>query len=320
MIVTVTPNPSLDRSASLAGPITRGQVLRLADISTVAAGKGVNISRALVHAGLDTLAVVPAREHDPLLNGLDAAQIPYRGVAIAHEVRTNLTVTEPDGTTTKFNAPGAVLDASERDRLEQAVLDAATGAEWVVMTGSLPPGLPTNWYASMVTKVRASGAKIAIDTSDAPLKALADALPDAAPDLIKPNSVELAQICGGDGEAMEEAASHGDFSLIIPVARGLVERGIAQVMVTLGGAGALLVTGDHAWHAIAERVEVKSTVGAGDSSLAGFLIGLESGADLDQALATGVSWGSAAANLPGSTIPNPELASAITVTVQRVDE
>ena len=318
MIVTVTPNPSLDRSAGLSVPIVRGQVHRLAGITTVAAGKGVNISRALRSAGVPTLAVVPASEHDQLLKGMAASGIAHREVLVGHPVRTNLTITEPDGTTTKFNEPGAELDAAEREALEAAVLEAAAGADWVVMTGSLPPGMPADWYARMVRAVRPSGARIAVDTSDAPLAALADALPGAAPDLVKPNSTELAQICGGDGDAREEAASHGDFGAVLAGARGLIARGIERVMVTLGGAGALLVTAGGAWHAVGAPVEVRSTVGAGDSSLAGLLIGLTGADGEDEALARAVAWGSAAAGLPGSTIPDPELASQVRVGVTAI--
>lgn len=318
MIVTVTANPSLDRSAALASPIVRGQVHRLSDISVVAAGKGVNISRALRNAGVPTRAVVPAPEHDPLLTGMAAAGIDHLSVPVAHPVRTNLTVTEPDGTTTKFNEPGAGLDADERAGLEAAIGEAAVGADWIVMSGSLPPGLPVDWYARMVAALRASGARIAVDTSDAPLAALAGALPQAAPDLIKPNSTELARICGGDGDAMEEAASHGDFGVVLENARGLVAKGIERVMVTLGGAGALLVTADGAWHGLAAPIEVRSTVGAGDSSLAGLLIGLAADADDDATLARAVAWGTAAAGLPGSTIPDPELAARVQVRVTAV--
>lgn len=318
MIVTVTPNPSLDRSAALSAPIIRGQVHRLSEVSTVSAGKGVNISRALHNAGVPTLAVVPAGEHDQLLVGLAASGMDHRAVPVAHPVRTNLTVTEPDGTTTKFNEPGAELTDAERGGLEAAVLEAADGADWLVMTGSLPPGLPVDWYARMVVAVRATGARIAVDTSDAPLAALAAALPQAAPDLVKPNSTELAQIVGGDGEAMEEAARHGDLSAVLDGARGLIGRGIERVMVTLGGAGALLVTAGGAWRAVAGPIEVRSTVGAGDSSLAGLLLGLTGGDADDAALARAVAWGTAAAGLPGSTIPDPELAAQVQVSVTTI--
>ncbi|AXE39977.1 1-phosphofructokinase family hexose kinase [Acidipropionibacterium virtanenii] len=318
MIVTVTPNPSLDRTAGLPGPIVRGQVHRFSGSTVVAAGKGVNISRGLHGAGVPTTAVVPAAGNDPLLVGLLADGVPTMGVPVSEPVRVNLTVTEPDGTTTKFNEPGAHLSPDELTAFEDAVLAAADTADWVVMAGSLPPGMPTDWYARMVPRIRAHGARIAVDTSDSPLVALASNLPESAPDLVKPNSVELAQLCGGDGNAMEAEAAAGSFGPVIGAARDLIGWGIAEVMVTLGGAGALLVHKDGAWHAVAEPVEVRSTVGAGDSSLAGLLLGRSLGLDDAGCLRTAVSWGSAAASLPGSTTPTIDLASSIEVTVRQL--
>lgn len=319
MIVTVTPNPSLDRSASLPGPIVRGQVLRLEDISLVAAGKGVNIARALHSAGAPTIALVLAPEHDPLLLGLTEDGIPHRAVQVRHPVRTNLTVTEPDGTTTKFNAPGAALGPDELASLEGAVLAAAREADWVVLTGSLPPGIPVDWYTTMVGRLHAIGTRVAVDASDDALRAVAAApSPESAPDLVKPNSVELGQLSGDDGDELEAEAAAGSFGRVITAARTLVARGIGRVVVTLGGAGALLVTADAAWHAVAGPITVLSTVGAGDSSLAGFLLAATDGADPGECLRTAVSWGTAAAALPGSTIPTPDQAGAVPVTLTRL--
>lgn len=316
MIVTVTPNPSLDKTADLPGPLVRGQVLRMSSQTVVAAGKGVNISRALCHAAAPTLALVPSSPHDPLVAGLARDGIPHRAVPIAAPVRSNLTVTEPDGTTTKLNSPGAHLSTEELEAFRRAVLGAAGDADWVVMTGSVPPGIPADWYARMVPLVRERGARVAVDTSDDPLKALSERLPECAPDLVKPNSVELGQLCGADGEALEEAAMAGHYEPVVEAARRLA--GIPQVLVTLGGSGALLVTADQAWHAVARPVEVRSTVGAGDSSLAGFLLALSRGDNPAQCLRTAVSWGTAAAALPGSTIPTVDQAAAVEVRVEEV--
>ena len=162
-------------------------------------------------------------------------------------------------------------------------------------------------------QLRAAGVSVAVDTSDAPLLSLAQALPDVAPDLIKPNSVELGQLCGADGKALETAADHGDFNTVVSAARRL--HGIENVLVTLGGAGALLVTEHDAWHARFEPVEVRSTVGAGDSSLAGFLLAHTRGNQPETCLRTAVAWGTAAAALPGSTMPTPSQADAIHVSL-----
>ena len=103
MIVTVTPNPSIDRTVTLPGTLTRGAVHRLSSVTDEPGGKGVNVARALGLAGLDTVAVLPAAADDPFLTSLRAAAVPFRAVAVPAPVRTNIAVTENDGTTTKLN-------------------------------------------------------------------------------------------------------------------------------------------------------------------------------------------------------------------------
>lgn len=305
MIVTVTPNPSLDRTARLDGELHRGAVHRLTGITTEPGGKGVNIARVVHQAGRATLAVIPADSGDPLLAGLDAIQLAYRNVPIGAPVRTNLTVTELDGTTTKLNAPGAPMNAEQAESFTEAIVAAATGADWITLSGSLPPGLAPSWYAETVRALRPLGVRIAVDTSDAPLLALAAGLPESAPDLIKPNSEELGQLAGVDGEALESAAAAGAYASILAAANRLNEQGIGAVLVTLGGAGALLVTADGAWQARAPKVTVRSTVGAGDSALAGYLLADLAGCDAPTRLQHAVAYGSAAAALAGTTVPTP---------------
>ena len=110
MIVTVTPNPSIDRTVTLATPLTRGAVHRVSSVTTEPGGKGVNVARALTLAGVDAVALLPASGTDPLVTALQASGVPFRCVPISAPVRTNIAVTEMDGTTTKINEPGARLD------------------------------------------------------------------------------------------------------------------------------------------------------------------------------------------------------------------
>ena len=119
MIVTVTPNPSIDRTVTLATPLTRGTVHRVTSVTTEAGGKGVNVARALTLAGVDAVALLPAPATDPLIAALHAGAVPFRCVPTVDAVRTNLTITENDGTTTKLNEPGAALDAAAVDALTQ---------------------------------------------------------------------------------------------------------------------------------------------------------------------------------------------------------
>ena len=327
MITTLTPNPSLDRTVTLPGPLLRGAVNRLASVTVEPGGKGVNVARVLAASGQPVTTVLPAATHDPLLAAIAALGLPgltALPVPVAGAARVNTAVTEPDGTTTKLNEPGAGLSAEEVDAVEHALLEALASApptatdehHWAVLSGSLPPGAPVDWYVRLVGPLRPLGVRIAVDTSDAPLAALAAALPGSAPDLIKPNGEELAQLAGVGATDLEEGAMAGDLEPVAAAARVLVDLGIGAVMATLGAAGAVLVTPDGAWHATAPRVPVVSTVGAGDSSVAGYVLADVRGGDESRRLSTAMAYGSAAASLPGTTLPTPadlpSLASVVT--------
>lgn len=300
MILTLTPNPSIDRTVALDGELSRGQVHRVASVTSQAGGKGVNISRAAVSADIPSIAVVPAAKDDAFVLELLGAGIDCRPVQPAGDVRVNLTITEPDGTTTKLNSPGAAVLPLHLELMAQAVLVRASRADWTVLAGSLPAGAPASFYADLVRRLREVGGRVAVDTSEAPLRALVDALPHSAPDLMKPNGEELASFTGGDADELES-----DPRASAAAARQLIERGVGAVLATLGGNGAVLVSPEGAWHASPPPTTVVSTVGAGDSSLFGYLLGDIRGLPAPERLALAVAYGSAAAGLPGTTIPRP---------------
>lgn len=301
MIVTLTPNPSIDRTVALTSTLERGAVLRAESVTSQSGGKGVNISRAAVAAGVPTIAVLPAEKGDPYVLDLLRDGIDCRPEPPAGPVRVNLTITEPDGTTTKINTPGAVVDTPDLERLATALRQRSQQASWVVLAGSLPPGAPADWYAYLVRSLRGTAVRVGLDTSGEPLVALASRLDDSAPDLMKPNGEELASLTGGDPVAIE-----ADPGAAATAATILVDRGVGAVLATLGGSGAVLVTAQGAWHATPPPTTVVSTVGAGDSSLFGYLLGDLRGLDATERLRLAVAYGSAAAGLPGTTIPTPD--------------
>lgn len=305
MIVTVTPNPSIDRTVTLPGQLVRGNVHRVQSVSNEPGGKGVNVARALTLAGVEAVAILPAAEHDPLVAALESYGVPFHAVPIDGAVRTNLAITESDGTTTKINEPGAVIDDAALTAFTRAILDRAGSARWVVLSGSLPPGLPVDWYAQMVAHLQGHGCKVAVDTSDAPLAALAAGFSRAAPDLIKPNAEELAGLAGVAAEELEGAVAQGDPDPVVIAAQQLIGRGARTVLATLGAAGAVLVDETGSWLATPPRIKPRSTVGAGDSSLAGYVRADVGGAQAPQRLQMAVAYGSAAAALPGSALPAP---------------
>ncbi|MDX6298814.1 MAG: 1-phosphofructokinase [Nocardioidaceae bacterium] len=315
MIVTLTPNPSVDRTVTLSGELARGAVLRADSVSAQSGGKGVNISRAAVAADVRTIAVLPAEKDDPFVLDLLRDGIDCRPEPPAGPIRVNLTLTEPDGTTTKINTPGAVVGVADLDRLAVAVTDRARQARWVVLAGSLPPGAPDGWYAELVGALGGSGARVAVDTSGAPLVALAAGLERHAPTLMKPNGEELASLTGGNADAIE-----ADPLAAAAAARILVDRGVGAVLATLGGSGAVLVTQDGAWHATPPPTTVVSTVGAGDSSLFGYLLGDLRDQPAEDRLRLAVAYGSAAAALPGTTIPTPAHVRADLVEVRALND
>ena len=170
---------------------------------------------------------------------LDAAGVAYASVPVRGSVRMNISVLEPDGTTTKLNEPGPDLSSAEVEALLATTLERADGAEradWVVGCGSLPPGAPTDLYAALVTRVRERGGRIAIDSSGAPFAAAVA----ARPHLIKPNHEELAELVDHDLPTLAHVRD---------AARELVAGGIDVVAVSLGADGALLVTADECAHA-----------------------------------------------------------------------
>jgi 1-phosphofructokinase len=305
VIVTVTPNPSIDRTVTLGTPLTRGAVHRVTSATTEPGGKGVNVARALTLAGLDAVAILPAADADPIVTALQSSGVTYRCVPVTGAVRTNLAITESDGTTTKLNEPGATLDDSARNALTRAVTEAATHASWVVLSGSLPPGVPDDWYAEIVAILAPAACRVAVDTSERPLAALAASFGRAAPDVIKPNAEELAGLVGASPVELESAAAAGDPEPVVLAARQLIDRGARAVLVTLGAAGAVLVDATGSWMATPPPITPRSTVGAGDSALAGYLRAEVGGAEPPQRLQMAVAYGSAAAALPGSALPSP---------------
>lgn len=303
MIVTVTPNPSVDRTIAVE-VLRHGEVNRATATRVDPGGKGINVSRAVATNGGETLAVLPVGgAHGRMMTELLAhTGVPVRAVPITESIRANVAVVEPGGTTTKVNEPGPRLPESEVATFLDTVRAAveATPGAWVVGCGSLPGGVAGDFYADLVRLAHQVGAQVAIDTSGAPLT---PAIP-AGPDLIKPNRVELGELVGAD------LGTVGD---VVDAARNLVTGGIGQVLVSLGRDGALLVTADTAVQAVAAVDHPVSTVGAGDCTLGGFLLALDRGSEPLPALETAVAFGAAAVALPGTEVPEPHHVGAVRV-------
>ncbi|MFH9352219.1 1-phosphofructokinase [Kitasatospora sp. NPDC017646] len=297
MIVTITPNPSLDRTYEL-GTLALGEVNRAAHDRLDPGGKGVNVSRALTAAGHRTTAVLPlgGLSGQLLADLLRRQGIDVAAVAISGDTRINVSIAEDGGSLTKVNAVGPELSAAESAALLALVRDtqrigrgAGNGVDWLACCGSLPRGLAPEWYAELVAQVHSGGARIALDTSGPALLAALS----ARPDVVKPNREELAEAVG------RQVTTVGD---AVDAAGELRKRGAQQVLASLGADGMLLIAEEGGWYGSAPVAVVRSDVGAGDASLAGFL---GAGGTGPEALAAALAHGAAAVRLPGSVMPTP---------------
>lgn len=301
MIVTLTPNPGLDRTYALDA-LLPGEVHRAAQDWIEAGGKGVNVVRVLRAHGVDTRAVLPigGPTGESVRDLLRESGVHVEAVPIVGDLRCNITLTEPDGAVTKVNAAGPELAETEVDALVARAVEVVTstvaaddGQAWLVGCGSLGPGVPDDLFARVIGRVREGAGdrvRIAIDSSGA---ALRDAVA-AGPDVVKPNLAELEELC---------ARPLPTFGEVVDGARRLVEDGVGAVLVSLGGDGAMLVTAATVLHAESPVRAVRTTVGAGDALLAGYLSRVDAGPG--DALRHAVAFGAAAVQRPIGAIAGP---------------
>ncbi|CAN5352680.1 1-phosphofructokinase [soil metagenome] len=294
MIVTLTLNPSLDRTVEVDA-LERGSVIRTTEPTLEPGGKGVNVTRALTANAVPSLAIaaVAGPEGAELGRLLEQDGILCRFVPVNGRTRSNLTVCEPDGTVTKLNEPGSPLRASDLTAIATAVRTSVRDGDWLVVSGSTPPEFTREQMIALLAEATATGAHLVVDSSG---DALAAAI-NAHPRMIKPNREELSELVG------RELGSVAD---VVTAAEEIRARGVELVLVSLGSEGAVLVGPTGMLVGESHVDQPRSTVGAGDSFLAGFLsrFTVDEG-DVEDALLTALTWGAAAARLPGSAVPTP---------------
>jgi 1-phosphofructokinase len=263
MIVTITPNPSVDRTLHIPA-LTRGAVHRAVDETVEPSGKGVNVALAVHLVGGDVLAVLPAGGHAGahLAGMIRETGLAHEIVACAGETRSNVSLVEPDGTTTKINELGPQLTPEQIGQVSEAALRLSHPGDWVVWCGSLPRGFAPHELAAHVAAGRAAGRLVALDSSGEALALTVNGPRDGLPHLIKPNTEELAELTGRSLQTVGDVAD---------AAAELVDRGIATVLVSLGADGAVLAEAGTVLHGIAPAEAVVNTAGAGDAFLAGYL-------------------------------------------------
>lgn len=264
-ILTLTLNPALDLTVRLAR-LEPGAVNRSETLLTHAAGKGVNVAQVLADLG-HTVSVggfLGATNPEAFDALIASRQFGDAFVRVPGETRSNIKIAELDGRVTDINAPGPLV--SENAQKELLKLIAVIGPEFdaVVVAGSLPRGVSAQWFQSLVAELKSLGLKVALDTSGEALRAGLQ----AGPWLVKPNTEELADALGHATNAISQ----------------LHQQGVEHVVVSDGAAGVSWYSSGATLHATPPKVTVASTVGAGDSLLAGMLHGLLNGDTPEQTL------------------------------------
>ncbi|MBD5429569.1 1-phosphofructokinase [Lactobacillus sp.] len=280
MIYTVTVNPALDYVMQLPR-VNDGEVNRSEDTQFLAGGKGINVSQILNQLAVNNTAwgFVGGFTGKELIRQLNVKNIVSDFVTISDDTRVNVKIHAQKET--EINAAGPNIDKQEIAAFK-ARLDDLKEGDIVVLSGSLAPSLPTDFYKQLLPTIKEAGAEFVVDTTG---KALLDTL-EYKPLVIKPNHHELADLFH---------TSFTNTNEMLEAAKKLLDMGAQNVMISMAGDGAYLVTKDHVYHASAAKGIAVNSVGAGDSMIAGFVGTYYKTKDVVEALKVGSACGGATA-------------------------
>lgn len=280
MIYTCTITPSIDYTTYLPNFKT-GKLNRTAEVHYYPGGKGINVSRVLNRLGTASKALGFAGGFtgNYIEEFLNNEGVSTDFIETSDITRINVKIKSEEET--ELNGPGPVLQEAQLDKLAQKVQSFETG-DWFVLAGSLPASVPQAYFLELAAICQSKGVRFVLDTSGPALKELVG----AKPFLIKPNEHELGELFGVEITGKQQAISY---------ASKLVRNGIENVIVSMGGEGALLVTANETVAAEAPKGQVVNTVGSGDSLVSGFIASYAAQADAVKAFQYGVACGSATA-------------------------
>ncbi|NQT74276.1 MAG: 1-phosphofructokinase [Chloroflexi bacterium] len=290
MIYTVTLNPALDRTIWVK-QIKQDDTNRIEKEERYAGGKGIDVSRVLRKLGINgkALGFVGGFTGQELEGRMLNQGIGCDFVRISGETRTNIIVNEMStGHQISFSGRGPEIQPYELMQLIRKI-EEIDNLEYMVISGSLPPGVHPEIYRKIIEMAKGKGARVILDTDGESLRV--GIL--ASPDVIKPNIHELGRLV--DAELKET-------SEVIEAARKIQEQGVEIALVSMGARGILLVSATEQWLATPPKVEVVNTIGAGDSAVAGFVYGLVEGKPLKESLALAVAAGTATTLRPGTAL------------------
>lgn len=299
MIVTLTVNPAVDRTISVDRLAFEDRAY-INSRHESAGGRGINAACVIHSFGGKALAIFPSGGKTGKC--FEKLLVPYAyptvAVPITEEIRTNLTITDRQGLTVSLNERGPELQKAEVDRIEKAVQEHLDGASWLLLSGSLPPGVPSNFYARLIAMARRKKVHTLLDTDG---DALREGV-EAAPTVVAPNQQEAERLLN------RALLTRNHFLEAVGRIRSM---GPESVVLSLGSRGAMGASGGAIIEAIPPRVEVLCPIGSGDALAAAFAWSSERGDDFADALRWGVATGTASATLPGLRTASLEQAKEV---------
>lgn len=295
LIATITLNPSLDQHITVDGLVLDG-TNRWSRLHRYAGGKGIDVSRAIHEMEGRTIAYGfiggPVGRSVEIL--LDEEGVPFSFTPIHRETRTNFIITDSKtGRQTRIDAPGPHITKSEFERFQRKMRRISPSPDLVVVGGSLPPGIPNDVYYSTIMEAKTFGVRAILDSEG---QWLADGI-KARPYLVKPNVREAEGLLGR--ELPSEDA-------IIEAALDIVDMGVEIAVISRGKDGIIAATSQEVLKAVPPEVKVKSTVGAGDCTIAGLALKLANEEPLFSACRLAVALGTAAVLTPGTELARRE--------------
>lgn len=304
VILTLTINPAIDRTMTVDKLVfeDRGYILSR---SEAAGGRGINASHVIHTFGGKTLALTTSGGEvgKRMEQSLAKMGFPYEVVRVAADGRVNLTISDQQGLTAKLNERGAPLTAAEVDAVRKLVEDRLKKASWLMLCGSLQPGVPAEFYADIIQVAKKHEVKTLLDTDgDALLRAI-----EANPTVITPNQPEAERLLGRAILTRTQS---------LDALNRIRAMGPETVILSLGARGALATGADGSFEILPPRIDALCPIGAGDAMAAAFLWALEKKKTFPDALRWAVATGTATAALPGTNFPNMDQTKAIYKSVE----
>jgi 1-phosphofructokinase family hexose kinase len=287
LILTLTINPAIDRSILVDRLVFEDRAYILSQ-SDGTGGRGIIASRVLHSFGVKTKAITTSGGKNGKLfeKLLGTAGFPLEVVRIANDIRTNLTITDKQGLTAKLNEVGPELTHQEAEAVTEAVVRQLPGADWLMLCGSLPRGVPEDFYCDLIKAARKQGVKTLLDADGAALRIGVE----AGPSVVSPNQHEAERLLN------RALITRAHFREAVTRIR---EMGAESVLLSLGGRGVVATNANQMLEAVPPRIDVLSPIGAGDALSAAFLWALSKKNDFPDAVRWGVAAGTAYSVLPG---------------------